>query len=230
MSSRLLTAAFVAATCFSAVVMPADANAAGYARPLGAGPLRVPLVVTYSPCFAPNRTHGAPLAFPSCSPPSQSSAFLTVGSPDANGNGARAVGSARLDPVIGDPTTPVNEADIRFQLSVTDVRLKTDLSDYAGQLQFVFPLGITAETLGIGSTSVQVPFAIPVNCTVTADPAEGSTCAMNTTANTVIPGSITEGQRAVLSVGQIKVFDGGVSGMAGAADNTLFMVQGVFIP
>ncbi len=199
-------------------------------RPKGAGPLTIPLVVAYSPCFAPNSTHGAPLAFPSCTPPSQSSAFLTVGTPDANGQGARSIGAAHLEPVLGDPATPINEADVKIDLSVTDVRLKTDLSDYPGQLQFVFPLDITETAAGVASTLLEVPLAVAVNCTTTADSTVGSTCATSTTANTLVPGSITEGQRAVIGVGQIQVFDGGATEVAGAADSTLFMVQGVFVP
>ena len=54
-------------------------------RPTGATPVRVSLVPAYEPCTSPNRTHGPPLAFPSCSPPVQTSDFLTVGTPDANG-------------------------------------------------------------------------------------------------------------------------------------------------
>ena len=65
----------------------------GYPRPAGATPLRVPLVTAYNQCTSPNRVHGPPLASPSCSPPSQSSQHLTVGTPDANG---RAVQLGRL--------------------------------------------------------------------------------------------------------------------------------------
>ena len=39
----------------------------GYPRPLGAGPLRASLVPAFAPCTAPDRTHGPPLAFGSCS-------------------------------------------------------------------------------------------------------------------------------------------------------------------
>ena len=49
-------------------------------------PLRVPLVPAYRACAAPNREHGPPLAFGSCNPPVLRSDYLTVGTPDANGN------------------------------------------------------------------------------------------------------------------------------------------------
>ncbi len=40
-----------------------------YPRPKGATPSRFSLVPAYLPCTTSNRTHGPPLAFPSCNPP-----------------------------------------------------------------------------------------------------------------------------------------------------------------
>ena len=57
----------------------------GYARPKGATPLRVPLVISYRNCTAPNEQHGPPLVFPSCSPPVQESDWVTTGTADSNG-------------------------------------------------------------------------------------------------------------------------------------------------
>ena len=46
-----------------------------------------------------------------------------------------------------------------------------------------------------------------------------------------MPGTVTEGKRAVWELGQVQVDDGGADGDADTAgDNTLFMVQGVFVP
>ena len=77
----------------------------GYPRPKGATPLRVPLVPAYNQCTAPNRVHGPPLAFPSCSAPTQTSQHLTVGTPDANGKAANSVGFLRLSVVPDDQGT-----------------------------------------------------------------------------------------------------------------------------
>ena len=63
----------------------------GYPRPKGATPSRVSLVPAFRQCTSPNRTHGAPLASQSCAPPVQSSSFLTIGSPDANGAPANSI-------------------------------------------------------------------------------------------------------------------------------------------
>ena len=80
----------------------------------------------YGACATANRQHGAPLAFPSCSPPQPASAQLTVGTPDANGQGANSTGSVLF--VAGN-------GDVRISASITDVRNKGDLSDYTGELQ-----------------------------------------------------------------------------------------------
>ena len=84
---------------FMAVTQVASAT---HVRPKGATPLRASLVPSFKACAAPNRTHGAPLAFPSCNPPVQTSNFLTIGSPDANGAGANSTGFILLK-VKADP-------------------------------------------------------------------------------------------------------------------------------
>ena len=111
-----------------------DAVDVGYPRPKGATPIRVSLVPAFDPCIAPNRTHGPPLAFPSCTPPVQASSFLTVGTPDANGAAAQSVASLVFAAVLGDPATAADEADIKLTASATDVRLKAGLGDYTGEL------------------------------------------------------------------------------------------------
>src|SRR4029453_7214247 len=50
---------------------------APYLRPKSASPFKVSLVPAYAPCTSPNRTHGPPLAFPSCNPPGRLSPNLT---------------------------------------------------------------------------------------------------------------------------------------------------------
>src|SRR5206468_10465151 len=106
----------------------------GYPRPKGATPLRVSLVVAYDQCSSANRQHGGPLAVLSCNPPAQSSDFLTVGTLDANGVAAQSVASLRFDAIQGDVTTPADEADVRLRATATDVRLKSGLGDYSGEL------------------------------------------------------------------------------------------------
>jgi plastocyanin len=198
--------------------------ATGYARPKGATPLFASLTPAYKPCTSANRTHGAPLSSGSCSPPVQVSDFLTVGTPDANGKAANSIGSARLAVVSG---------DVSIVTSITDVRNKSDLTDYTGQLQEKLPLRITDKLNGPSSNEPatgDTTFAVPIPCSATSDTTIGSTCSINTTANAVIPGSVVASQRSIWQTAGIQVFDGGADGLASTADNTLFADQAVFVP
>jgi TolB protein len=226
----------------------------GYSRPKGATPFRASLVPAYIVCASPNRTHGPPLAFPSCSPPQQRSAVLTTGTPDANGAAANMAGSVRLAALVGNPATSADEADVAIEISITDVRCRAAGaacpggagSDFTGRL-LAMPsaLRITDRLNtppgpvggpGTGEARLEVPFG----CTATADPAVGSTCTLSTTVDSVVPGAVREGKRAVWEVGQIHVRDPGPNGTGyespacpptcGDGDETLFLREGVFVP
>jgi WD40 repeat protein len=210
----------------------------GYARPQAATPLVVSLAVAYQACAAPNRTHGPPLDSPSCNPPQQASDHLTVGTFDANGEGAKAVGSVRLAWVGELPINPTNgdQGDVKIRVSLTDVR-NTDLSDYAGEVGVSAARRITDKNNtphpgGPGAATVQDhTFAFAVPCTPTGSTGVGSTCAITTTADTLVPGTVKEAARAIWQLDRIAVHDGGPDGDADtAAGNTLFMTQGVFVP
>jgi hypothetical protein len=207
--------------------------------------MRVSLTVAYNDCTDPNETHGPPLAFGSCSPPTQSSDYLTVGTPDANGQPAKSIGFLRFGTHIGDPSTATDEADVRLDASVTDVRCRIAffpcaggaLSDYTGVLDAKFDLRITDRYNGgsgeeAGTLEVpafRLPFHLVVPCSPTAAADVGSTCAVSTTVDTLVPGTVREGKRAVWEIGQVQVKDGGADG-ATLDDNTLFLDQGLFVP
>jgi plastocyanin len=200
-------------------------NGPGYARPKGASPLRASLAPAYKPCTSPNRTHGSPLSSPSCNPPVQASNFLTVGTPDSNGAPANSSGSVLVQVLAS--------ADVRFTASITDVRKKSDLSDYTGQLQAKLPLRITDKTNGPSLSEPatgDTTFAFTIPCTGTTGTTVGSTCQVTTTANAVAPGAVVDGARAIWEVANVQVFDGGADGVASTADNTLFADDAVFVP
>ncbi len=199
----------------------------GYARPKAATPLRATLAPAYKPCTTPNRVHATPLSFNSCNPPVQTSDHVTVGTPDANGAAANSVGAVTL--------TVLSPADVRVAGSITDVRNKSGLADYAGQLQVSLPLQITDKLNGpsgtengTGSTSI----SITVPCTTTPGSATiGSTCSVTTTVNSIIPGAVVSGSRAIYEVQGVQVFDGGPDGLVSTATgNTLFANQAIAIP
>jgi hypothetical protein len=206
-------------------------TAAGYARPKGASPARFSLVPAYNACASPNRTHGAPLAQPSCNPPVQSSSFLTEGSPDANGAGANATGSLTMIVVPGNSSTTADEADVKLKLTATDVRKKSDLSDYTGQLKATAGVRITDRDngpaeVGVGDTT----YSFTVPCAATGSTTIGSTCSINTTADALVANTIKEGTRAVWQLGKVDVLDGGADGVASTDPNTRYLTQGYFVP
>ena len=204
---------------------PIPVNA--YPRPKGASPTRVSLVPAYELCTSPDRTHGPPLAFGSCSSPKQASSQLTVGSPDANGQPAKSVSYLRVNPLRGNPLTPADEADVRLRAIINDVRVASDLSDYTGDLEARLTIQITDRDNtphpgGPGAGTVQAfTHSRPISCTATGDTTVGSTCDLNTTVEALVPGAVKELTRAIWELGAIRVHDGA---------GNLFMTQGLFVP
>jgi hypothetical protein len=237
---KFLGVAFLG-VAIGSMLMTAQLSTASHVRPKGATPLRVPMVPAFKACTAPNRTHGAPLAFPSCNPPTQTSNFLTVGSPDANGAGANSTAFVLLKVKVTSPE------DVLITASGTDIRCRpgtaatvcnsanaADGPDYSGQLQGDATIRISDHYNGAGlneaATVVDIPFPVNGQCANTALTSIGGTCTVNTTANAVVVGSVKDNQRAVVEITQIHIFDGGADGQVATADNTLFSVQGIFIP
>ena len=65
----------------------------------------------------------------------------------------------------------------------------------------------------------------------TAVTGTGSTCTLSTTANAIVPGLVMDTKRAIWQMGQVQVYDGGPDGDADTtAGDTLFAVQGIFVP
>ncbi len=209
---------------------------AGYARPKGATPLRVPLVPAFRPCESANREHGPPLAFGSCGPPVQESDELTVGTPDANGLPANSAGSVRTSVIVGDPGTTADEADTRMSggddrrpapRHARGLRRPDDGADHAAARRIATTATRTAES----ATVTDVPLEVPVQCSATADPATGAVCSLNTTLDALLPGTVREGARAVVQLGRVDVLDGGADDDVDTpADNKRFATQGLFVP
>jgi hypothetical protein len=157
-----------------------------------------------------------------------------VGSPDSNGAGANSIGAVTYSVIVGNPSTPANEADVKLTVSMTDVRIKSTLADYTGQLQVDAAARVTDRFNGSGNTEpatgTDTSFPVTVPCTATGSTTIGSTCSVSTTFNAVTPGAIVESQRAIWQLGDVKVLDGGPDGIASTGPNTLFARQGVFAP
>ena len=193
-----------------------------YARPKAATPTFVPLTTAFKPCTAATRTHAPPLGSGSC-PAQQASDHLTVGTPDSNGRMSNFAGSVRYR-VLPD--------DVVFTVSMTDVRKRSDLSDYTGELVADQSLRITDRNNGPGEpgTVSDTSFPVTVPCTATTDTSIGSDCGISATANSLLPGAVTAGDRSIWELGKVTINDGGPDGVASTQPNTLFATQGVFAP
>jgi hypothetical protein len=217
---------------------------ASHPRPKSATPLRVSLVPAYEECTAPNRTHGPPLGFPSCTPPVQTSDHLTVGTPDANGAPANSISWVRLDVRVGAPGPP-DDSELEIRAKVTDVRCKPGVSacgsanaaggpDYTGELEGNATIRITDHFNGPDgnepATVRDIPLPFTLSCASTAETSVGAVCTFPTTTECLGCMPPKDGQRTVVEITQVQVRDGGADGRVATLDNTLFMNQGVFIP
>jgi WD40-like Beta Propeller Repeat len=217
----------------------------GYPRPKGASPIYASLVPAYPRCTVPDRIHGPPLAFPSCSHPAQTSPNLTVGTPDANGAPANSIGALRMEVAAGAPGPP-DDSDVKISLArITDVRCAAPLSacgpansaggpDYTGEVQVMLTARLTDKVGAFGAegtTTVDFKFPFPIPCTATTSTSVGGTCDTITSFQAIAPGSVHDSRRAIWQFDQVQVFDGGPDGVASTqGDNSLFAVQGVFVP
>ena len=163
---------------------------------------------------------------------------LTTGSPDVAGNGkaAQMIGSVQYDAIPGNAGTPADEADVGITVSITDVRLRnTNLDDYTGELKVASTLRITDRLNGpaqneVGTvTDTQLAFTVP--CTATSGGGNlGATCSLSTTADAVLPGTVSETKRTIWGMDEVQVFDGGADGVVSTSPNTMFLRQGIFVP
>jgi hypothetical protein len=107
--------------------------------------------------------------------------------------------------------------------------------DYTGELQATYDLRITDRlNYPDGTTAATVSdtsFPVTVRCSQTpSNKSTGGTCAVTSSANSVVPGAVVSGERAIWGIGQVKVFDGGLDGLVSTPDNLLFETQSVFVP
>jgi hypothetical protein len=197
-------------------------------------------VPAFRECTAPNRTHGAPLAFPSCNPPAQTSIYLTVGTPDANGAGAQSIGRARLDALSGDMRIAVRATDVRCLPSVSPAVCadpnSADGPDYSGNMELVAPTRISDHFNGSGlneaATMFDVPLEVDVLCSGTASTSIGGDCSADTTYDAIVPNALQPGRRMVWDLGKLALTDGGADGDIHSGDPAggVFLRQGLFVP
>jgi Tol biopolymer transport system component len=213
----------------------------GYPRPRGATPFLTYLVPAYKPCTAPSTSHGAPLSFQSCNPPQQASSYLTVGTPDANGAGARSIGFIKLRVKSSNPSSLLATGtitDVRClpgtDASVCNSPNAADGPDYSGELQANAMIRISDRDNGPNgdqtATVIDIPFPVNFFCVNTTDTTTGGVCTIPTEQPLIPYPQSTTPPRAVVGITQFQVFDGGPDGNVSTNDNTVFMRQGIFVP
>ncbi len=218
---------------------------AAYPRPGGGTPFRVPLVPEYTECTPANQnsTHVQPLNAASCTPAGLQSSLLTTSTT------GRGQASARLDVIVGNPSTAADEADFNIGFSATDVKVAANGSDYTGTVILATSMRITdrANTPGddLAATVQDFDFAMPVDCVATPAPETGGRCSLTSSADSLVPGFVAERKRAVISAFSIRLLDAGADGSTvpavdpfglgcpptcGSGDENVFLRQGVFTP
>jgi hypothetical protein len=210
-------------------------EAPNFQNPQFGSPIRVSLVPTARECGTVGNPadgeHSPPLGTDSCLPPA------TTGVAHV---GTASSGFAQLAVQAGDPSTTADEADVAFDVGLSDVRSGSPSGgDYnpntggadltlAERLRFTdYDNGPSGNDPG---TTTDFDFLVPVDCTSTASSSVGSTCNATTSAEAVTPGSIKEGKRAVVDVFRIKLQDSGPNGNRGDSDDRLFEQQGIYVP
>jgi hypothetical protein len=238
---------FVLALGAVGAMMLASVASASHPRPNSALKIQTALVPAFKQCGTPtntpNRTHGPPLAAPSCNPPQKASAALI--------NGGSFNGNITIKVLPGNPAPP-DDSDVSIVANMQDVRCDNDGigdstncgaanasggPDYTGNVRGTATIRISdhwnATAAGGGTdpaTVADLPFPVVATCTATAPTNIGSTCGVTTTANAVVGGplpTVKDNQRAVVEVTQLIVQDGGVNG---TTYTDPFVIQGIFIP
>jgi hypothetical protein len=230
----------------------------GYARPKGASPMNFRLVPAFVECTSPNGSHGPPLNSSSCSPPVESSSYLTLNAPDRGmpfNTPANSTGVVSMSVFCTDSATPPcsaaagDQIDVKIESTITDVRCAGTTGGcssaggtYGGKLLLNTGLRVTDRLNGAfqePGTAMDYPLQVGMQC------ASGA-CSISTSADAVIPGVAQELKRSVWQISRVEVRDGGSDGnlVAGSAPTsgvcppactgnggeTLFLHQGLFVP
>jgi hypothetical protein len=207
---------------------------ASYAHPQSASSLSASLVPTFRPCgTGANPTdgqHSPPLGTQACLPPTPGSNVARVGS--------TSVGTASFTVVPGDSdATNGDQANVTLAASLTDVKTPAG-ADYVPNasgpdLTEITRLRLTDKANNYGGasgTATEYDFRVPLDCAATSDPSLGSTCSTSTSADSLLPGFVTEQRQTVVQAFRVRVDDAGANGTTGDSDDRIFATQGIYVP
>ncbi len=199
-----------------------------YPRPKGASPMQTSLVPAYQPCTSPNRTHGPPLAFPSCGPPQRTPGQLTIGTADSNGRPTKSVSIIQIGVRPGIASTPADEADLVLFGTINDVRLALGPLRLHGHARSTHEPADhrQGQHAPPGRTRAPgPPRPSPTRSRSRARPPPTPRSAPTATFDTTVGGVRARDRegaaRSIWELGAMRVYDGAGS---------LFMTQGIFVP
>ena len=135
--------------------------------------------------------------------------------------------------INGNTATTADEADVRFTVIAHRRPPRVRPRDYTGQLQVNPTLRITDRYNGPGETGTGQDPPLRGHGAVHGD---GGTSTSARPARSPrpptpsCPGPCARCRRSIWELGQVQVFDGGPDGVASTTPNTLFAMQGVFVP
>ena len=129
------------------------------------------------------------------------------------------------------PRAPTTR-DVRIRFSLANVMRASDLSEYTGELRTRMQVRLTdRDGAPTPQTTQDFPVEFDVPCVPTAEVLDKSLCELVTSIDTLIPGAVAEQRRSIWALDQVRVYDGGPDEDATTTgDNSLFAVQGVFVP
>lgn len=223
----------------------AGASDATHMRPKSARPIREALVPAFKECTFPNRSHKPALSFPSCHPPEVTNKTLAIGTPDVNGLPANSVSFVKLNmlipPAAGAPdlTIRADVKDVYCNVALpTCTNTGEALDDYVGSVGLQMRFRVTDHcnfssapaSCTDPATVIDFTASVKVACGAVTGGPPGGRCALDTTINSLVPGTVLAGERMVWELPSLVVEDGGQDGDASTTPNEEFLVRGLFQP
>ena len=123
-----------------------------------------------------------------------------------------------------------DDTDVRIRFSLSNVMKASDLSEYTGELRASAQVRLTDRYGGIAQTTQDFPLAFNVPCVPTAPTIDKSLCDITTTLDTVIPGAAAEHPRNLGHGPGEGLRRRSRRGRRHDRGQSLFAVQGVFVP
>jgi hypothetical protein len=188
-------------------------------------------------------SHGAPLSFTSCNPPTPQ-----PGTVARTGVDGRSALDATVLPGDADPTNG-DQAELSIVATALDLRSGSSGGpDYdpvatagAQDMTAIIKFRISDhENSTVGqpcdatttcpATMIDYDFLVPLSCAATSNPGVGSTCGANTTGDAITPGMIKENRQNVVQLSRVRFRDAGSDGIPGNSNDRDAFLQGVYIP